>query len=187
MSYNSGKTFNIDGEIDFFLTEAMNAAAAVADHCTLTENSHVLNPEYGQIYNWNPYYEMFSTPDASGYSEVLLWKQYDKSLNVSHCAPARLQNGDRTGLTRGFITTFLMKSGLPIYAAGDEYHGDVSISDEKKIATNVCNCLYGVKKMYCTVIPKPGCSSSRHNTAFRSSEYHLRTETDSRPYRIPPT
>ncbi|EYA40364.1 starch-binding associating with outer membrane family protein [Bacteroides fragilis str. 20793-3] len=28
MSYNSGKTFNIDGEIDFFLTEAMNAAAA---------------------------------------------------------------------------------------------------------------------------------------------------------------
>ena len=75
---------------------------------------------------------MFSTPDASGYSEVLLWKQYDKSLNVSHCAPARLQNGDRTGLTRGFITTFLMKSGLPIYAAGDEYHGDVSISDEKE-------------------------------------------------------
>lgn len=132
MSYNSGKTFNIDGEIDFFLTEAMNAAAAVADHCTLTENSHVLNPEYGQIYNWNPYYEMFSTPDASGYSEVLLWKQYDKSLNVSHCAPARLQNGDRTGLTRGFITTFLMKSGLPIYAAGNEYHGDVSISDEKE-------------------------------------------------------
>lgn len=75
---------------------------------------------------------MFSTPDASGYSEVLLWKQYDKSLNVSHCAPARLQNGDRTGLTHGFITTFLMKSGLPIYAAGNEYHGDVSISDEKE-------------------------------------------------------
>lgn len=62
MSYNSGKTFNIAGEIDFFLTEAMNAAAAVADRGTLTENSHVMGPEYGQIYDWNPYFEMFSTP-----------------------------------------------------------------------------------------------------------------------------
>ncbi len=91
MSYNSGKTFNIAGEIDFFLTEAMNAAAAVADRGTLTENSHVMGPEYGQIYDWNPYFEMFSTPDASGYSEVLLWKQYIKSLSVSHCVPATFE------------------------------------------------------------------------------------------------
>ena len=132
MSYNSGKTFNIAGEIDFFLTEAMNAAAAVADRGTLTENSHVMGPEYGQIYDWNPYFEMFSTPDASGYSEVLLWKQYIKSLSVSHCVPARLKNGDRTGLTRALINSFVMKNGLPIYASGSGYHGDVTISEEKQ-------------------------------------------------------
>lgn len=30
MPYNSGKNFSIDSEVDFFLTEAMNAAKQVA-------------------------------------------------------------------------------------------------------------------------------------------------------------
>lgn len=75
MDYNSGKSFDIPGEIDFFLTQAMDAASAVADQATLTDNSHVMNPVYGQVYGWNPYFEMFSTPDASGINEVLLWKR----------------------------------------------------------------------------------------------------------------
>ena len=132
MDYNSGKSFDIPGEIDFFLSQAMEAAAAVADQSTLTDNSHVMNPVYGQVYGWNPYFEMFSTPDASGISEVLLWKQYNKGLSISHCVPTRLQVGDRTGMTRALVNTFLMKNGLPIYAAGSGYHGDVTVSQEKK-------------------------------------------------------
>ncbi len=132
MDYNSGKSFDIPGEIDFFLTQAMDAASAVADQATLTDNSHVMNPVYGQVYGWNPYFEMFSTPDASGINEVLLWKQYNKGLSISHCVPIRLQVGDRTGMTRALVNTFLMKNGLPIYAAGSGYHGDVTVSQEKK-------------------------------------------------------
>ena len=132
MDYNNGKSFDIPGEIDFFLSQAMDAAAAVADQATLTDNSHVMNPAYGQVYGWNPYFEMFSTPDASGINEVLLWKQYNKGLSISHCVPIRLQVGDRTGMTRALVNTFLMKNGLPIYAAGSGYHGDVTVSQEKK-------------------------------------------------------
>lgn len=91
MSYNSGKTFDIAGEINFFLTEAMQAAVAVADHVQLAENSHVMNPPYNTLYGWNPYFEMFSQPDLSNVEEVLLWKQYNLSLTVSHCVGAALK------------------------------------------------------------------------------------------------
>ena len=131
MSYNSGKTFDIPGEINFFLNEAMTAAAAIADNTTLTENTHIMGPAYRQIYDWNPYFEMFSSPNASIFDEVILWKQYNKSLSVSHCVPIRVKVGDRTGLTRAQINTFLMKNGLPIYASGSGYQGDVSITKEK--------------------------------------------------------
>ncbi|MBT9906234.1 RagB/SusD family nutrient uptake outer membrane protein [Bacteroides fragilis] len=131
MSYNSGKTFDIAGEINFFLTEAMQAAVAVADHVQLAENSHVMNPPYNTLYGWNPYFEMFSQPDLSNVEEVLLWKQYNLSLTVSHCVGARLKNGDRTGLTRSLIKTFLMKDGLPIYASNSTID-DRTVSDEKK-------------------------------------------------------
>lgn len=130
MPYNQGKSFNIDSEIDFFLGEAMSAASAVADKVSLTTNSHVMNPEYGQIYDWNPYFEMFSQPSLANVPEVLLWKQYNKGLSISHNAPNRLRVGDNSGLTHSFITAFLCKDGLPIYAS-PLYKGDVCIDDEK--------------------------------------------------------
>ena len=50
---------------------------------------------------------------------------------MSHCVGARLKNGDRTGLTRSLIKTFLMKDGLPIYASNSTID-DRTVSDEKK-------------------------------------------------------
>lgn len=123
---------NISNEIDFFLSEAMSAASAVADVATLTENSHKLNPEYGEIYSWNPYFEMFSKPSLADVPEVLLWKEYGKSFNITHDAPYRLNQGDRSGLTRSFVTSFLMKNGLPIYANNSGYKGDTTIDMEKE-------------------------------------------------------
>ncbi len=121
---------NIDEEIRFFLQEAMNAASAVADHSglTLTENTHVINPSYAQIYGWNPYFEMFSQPSLSSVPEVLLWKEYNKTISISHDAPNRLKVGDNDGLTRSLINSFLMADGLPIYASPD-YKGDESIDN----------------------------------------------------------
>lgn len=131
-SYNAGKTFDISGEIDFFLGEAMSAAkAAITLLPTLTENSHVFNPEYAQIYGWNPYFEMFSpqTPDAS--NEVLLYRTYNASQSTTHNAVRRLIAGNLDGVTRSFVTDFLTLNGLPIYADPD-YEGDRTISTEKR-------------------------------------------------------
>lgn len=129
-----GGTFsgNIASEIDFFLGEAMSAASAVADVAVLTENSHKINPAYGEIYNWNPYFEMFSQPSLGDVPEVLLWKEYNKSYSITHNAPYRLLLGDRSGLTRSFISSFLMKNGLPIYASESGYKGDTSIDLESE-------------------------------------------------------
>lgn len=127
-----GKDFsgNIDAEIEFFLTQAMEAASQVADGATLANNSHVMNPEFGQIYGWNPYFEMFSQPNLAKVPEVLLWKEYNKGLNISHNAPHRLELGDNNGLTRSLISSFLMKNGLPIYASQSGFKGDKSLDDE---------------------------------------------------------
>lgn len=128
-----GGTFegNIQDEINFFFDQAMAAASAVADYSglTLTENSHVINPEYGEIYGWNPYFEMFSQPSLSSVPEVLFWKEYNKSLSISHDAPNRLKVGDNDGITRSFITSFLMKDGLPFYASSN-YQGDETLDKE---------------------------------------------------------
>mgnify|MGYP001159054681 FL=1 len=131
MPYNQGKSFDIDGEIRFFLEEAMAAAKAVADQVPLTTNTHVMNPEYRQVYGWNPYFEMFSQPSLKNVPEVLLWKEYNKSLGTSHNAPYRTLVGDRSGITRSMVSSFLMKNGLPIYASGSGYKGDTSIDLEK--------------------------------------------------------
>lgn len=130
MSYNSGKTFNIDSEVNFFLTEAMEAAKEVADAAVLTENNHVIQPNVGVITGWNPYFEMYSQPSLANVPEVLMWKQYNKSLNVSHDAAYRVRIGCADGYTRTFAESFLCKDGLPIYAS-PLYKGDVSIDDVK--------------------------------------------------------
>lgn len=132
MTYNQGKTFDIDGEIRFFLTEAKNAAKVVADAVTLTPNNHVLNPALGQISGWNPYFEMFSPASVDNNGEVLLYRTYNKSLNVAHNAIKRVMTGNADGYTRSLITDFLMKNGLPTYAPGSGFVSDKSLIDEKK-------------------------------------------------------
>ena len=122
---------NIDSEISFFLKEAMDAAAKVADANPLATNSGQMSPENaGQIYGWNEYFEMFSTPDPSGISEVLLWRGYNKSLGISHNTVQRLKVGNNLGYTRSLVRSFLMKNGLPIYAAGSGYQGDANLLKE---------------------------------------------------------
>ena len=131
MSYNSGKSFNINGEVDFFLTEAMNAAKQVADNAQLTVNSHAIEPQPGVISGWNDYFEMYGRPSLASVPEVLLWKEYNRGLGFTHDAPYRVKVGCADGYTRTFAESFLMKNGLPIYAENSGYKGDVSIDDVK--------------------------------------------------------
>lgn len=121
---------NIDTEITFFLKEAMDAAQKVADANPLAANTGVMNPADGQMYGWNEYFEMFSTPDPSDISEVLFWRGYNKSLGISHSTVQRLKAGSNIGFTRSLVRSFLMKNGLPIYASGSGYKGDANLINE---------------------------------------------------------
>lgn len=129
--YNAGYQFpsgSIDGEIDFFLTQAMEAAAMVADNIPLVNNTGIIE----SANNENPYFSMFGAVDMSTYGEVLLWRQYNQSL-VTHNVPVYAQSGNyAVGLTRSMVESFLMQNGLPIYAAGSGYHGDDYIADVRK-------------------------------------------------------
>lgn len=144
MPYNSGKNFSIDSEVDFFLTEAMNAAKQVADNAQLTTNNHVIEPQPGVITGWNNYFEMYSQPSLANVPEVLLWKQYSFSLSISHDAAYRVKTGCADGYTRTFAESFLMKNGLPIYASND-YQGDVSIDNVKAGRDERLQLLFGVR------------------------------------------
>lgn len=129
MSWNKDSKINQQEEVDFFLTQAMDAAKQVSDAVGLpTANSHQMNPtkksEYG---GWNPYYDMFASSDLSKYPEVLMWRQFNSDIGVAHLTSNKLRTGSQTGWTRGLVESFLMKNGLPIYATGSGYQGDKSI------------------------------------------------------------
>ena len=129
-SFHTGKTFDIPTEINFFLDQAIEAAAQVADATTLTTNSHQMNPEYGQVSGWNPYFDMFSSVNLNSYDEVLLWREYISNAGMHNATYQLTRGGDRLGLSHAYVRSFLMQDGLPYYAS-DLYEGDASVMQEK--------------------------------------------------------
>lgn len=131
--WNKGKAFNQEAEVSFFLDEAMKAAKEVASAVSLTtQNSHEMNPSAkGQYGGWNPYFDMFSSVDMSGYPEILMWRQFNSDISVAHLTSNKIRTGTATGWTRGLVESFLMKNGLPIYANGSGYQGDKTIDMTK--------------------------------------------------------
>jgi len=141
-----GKTLNpsyqfpsgsIDNEINYFLDQAIVSAQQVADNIQLVNNTMTAEAETGKDFSVasdkNPYCAMFGSVDMSGYSEVLLWRQYSKGLGITHNVPCYEQKGNAAiGTTRGMVDGFLMANGLPIYAQNSGYLGDDSAAVAKK-------------------------------------------------------
>jgi hypothetical protein len=114
-------SINIDAEIDFFLGQAMAAAAEVADAVPLTPN----NFTGSYISEGNPYYDMFSSVDLEPFEEVLFWRAYNRAENVTHNLQRYVApNANNNGYTRGYVDNFVMENGLPIYDPASGYHGD---------------------------------------------------------------
>ena len=129
--------FNIDTEISYFLTEAMASAKSVGDKFVnnLVQNTDTPEGMTAGFTEANPYYCMFSAVDPSKYSEVLLYRAYSVSQNISTQIQAQFQkNAGGTGWTRGMVNSFLMRNGLPIYAAGSGY--DPAWENQGVSATN---------------------------------------------------
>lgn len=133
-AYNASYNFpsgSIDSEIDYFLTQAMDASKAVAGSVSLVQNTMTLqqqvnNRDFAVASDANPYCRMFGQADMSPYSEILLWKKYDQGLGITNGIGYGIQQGAGVGWTNGFVNSFLMANGLPIYTPGSGYIGDDS-------------------------------------------------------------
>ena len=130
-SYPAG---SIDQEIDWLLTQAMTAAKVVGDKYAsqLTENKGYFQQSTDQAAN--PYFEMYTSEDLSGYPEVLLWRQYGASIGTHNVNVAAGRGNYVSGLTRGYVQNFLMADGTPVYTHGTYADGDGYYMGDKTLA-----------------------------------------------------
>lgn len=133
-SVHPGYSFDVDAHVSDLLTQAMDAAKQVADNIELTQNTMVLDQDPASPgTGWNPYFEMYASMDLSGVDEVLMWRDYGTigTSTVQHGVPAYISSSGGIGLLKGYVESFLMANGLPIYAAGSGYHGDETLDNVK--------------------------------------------------------
>lgn len=128
--YNADFNINIDNEIDFFLTECMEASKEIADRITLTENTQT---DYS-LSN-NPYVLMYTDKDLSIYPEIVFWSATDRIGGGLGYGYAHSKGGNNSGYTKDYINSFLTKDGLPIYAS-TLYAGDDNLKNVKQNRDN---------------------------------------------------
>lgn len=118
--------FNIDNEINYFLDEAMKSSKVVGDYIVdrLAENTDTPEGMNAAMVFVNPYYTMFCDVNMDGYDEILMWRQFKEGLVVNNLQMELTRNGGGSGWSRGMINSFLMRNGLPIYAAASGYDPD---------------------------------------------------------------
>lgn len=123
--YNSGYQYpagSIEQEAKYFFDVAAKAAETVAEKYKnqLATNTGSVPQKEGDPEN--PYFNIWGSIDMSGTPEVLLWREYSKSLGIVNCVEVAIQHGDYgVGVTRSLIESYLMKDGKPIYASSYKY------------------------------------------------------------------
>lgn len=121
--YPSG---SIDAEIEYFLKICMAESKAVADKYPLVDNTGVFQSSAAA--DANPYFDMFGASDMSRYGEILLWKAYSVAEGVTNSVVEFAAAANQGyGITKSMVDAFVMKNGLPIYAAGSGYAGDADL------------------------------------------------------------
>ncbi|WP_091767325.1 RagB/SusD family nutrient uptake outer membrane protein [Prevotella sp. khp7] len=129
--YNKGYQFpsgSAKAEVNFFLDQAIDASQQIADNVKLTPNSGIIQESEADV---NDYNDMFSVKDPSKFEEVFFYRPYDRDLGSYVDWFHHIYYGYARGYTHQFEQSFLMKNGLPIYAAGSGYAGDDRIGDTK--------------------------------------------------------
>ena len=105
------KAGSAEGEVNFFLDQAIAASDSVASNIELSKD----------------YLGMFNNLKTfDNKSEVILARYYLAGVLTHNCVNYLARTGGGTGYTRALMNTFLTKNGLPIYAPGNrEYLGDI--------------------------------------------------------------
>ncbi|MDO5105232.1 RagB/SusD family nutrient uptake outer membrane protein [Capnocytophaga sp.] len=132
--YLQGFSINIDEEIKFFLQQAKEAAQVVAAKMVtgLAHNSGERVARNKSLVSRNEYYMMFADDNMEIYKEVIFWRKFSKTEQQHNIQFELAKSGGGSGYTKGFVESFLMKNGLPIYAAGSGYAGDEYLKDVLK-------------------------------------------------------
>lgn len=128
--YPSG---SIEAEAKYFFTTAAEAAEQVAEKYkgNLSVNTGKVPQSLDD--HANPYLSIWGSTDDSKVPDVILWRQYSKSLGIRNDVEVAVEKGNiGTGFTRSLIESYLMKDGKPIYASQYEYV-DTSLN---KVRTN---------------------------------------------------
>jgi hypothetical protein len=128
--YPSG---SIEAEAKYFFTTAAEAAEQVAEKYkgNLSTNTGMVPQSLDDPAN--PYLNIWGSTDDSKVPDVILWRQYSKSLGIKNDVEVAVEKGNiGTGFTRSLIESYLMKDGKPIYASQYEYV-DTSLN---KVRTN---------------------------------------------------
>ena len=123
---------SIDEEAKYFFTQAVEAAQIVGDKYAgkLVKNTGVVPQSESDPSN--PYMSLWGTNDMSSTPEIILWRQYDRSLGIVNNVETMVNHGNYgIGLTRSYVENFLMKDGKPIYDSEYEY-SDKTIADVAK-------------------------------------------------------
>ena len=110
-------TLNLDGE-----NKSVTYNCRYIDSVENTDTEEGMDAGFNVL---NPYYVMFCDTDMDKYPEVLMWREYIEAQGLTHNIQMQLQrNGGGSGWTRGLVNSFVMRNGLPIYAAGSGYDAE---------------------------------------------------------------
>lgn len=124
---------SIEEEAKFFLNEALTASEEIISIPLQDQGQGLRNPINDQFQGWNSYYDMFCDDNMGKYDEVILWREYSLTYNVKHGTSEYLRKGGNLGYTKGYMDSFLMQDGKPIYAATNgEYKGDATLEKQKE-------------------------------------------------------
>ncbi|MCO6026203.1 RagB/SusD family nutrient uptake outer membrane protein [Prevotella cerevisiae] len=115
-------TGSVEAEAKYFFQVAAQSAEEVAEKYKGSLVTNTGSIPQSTADPDNPYFSLFGNTDMSKYPEVLLWREYSKSLGEENNVEVAIQHGDiAAGLTRGMVESFLMKDGRPIYASNYQY------------------------------------------------------------------
>ena len=120
--YHAGTPFGIEGaDYNKYFQQAADAAEQ------LMSGGHYAVPAYSADPRWG-YWHLFNQQDLSGNRAIILWKRFDRALDVTHHGQNYFPyEGGNTGVSKSLVDAYLCMDGKPISISA-AYKGDDSIT-----------------------------------------------------------
>ncbi|MEX2592811.1 MAG: RagB/SusD family nutrient uptake outer membrane protein [Anditalea sp.] len=122
--YHNGSVFAVaDADPSKYFRKSAEASQQI-----INNNAYSIEP-VGNDPKWG-YWRLFNQTDYSTNNEVLLWKKFDRSLDLFHMAQNYLGVSDKnSGLSKYLVESYLLQDGKPI-SVSPLYQGNNTVADE---------------------------------------------------------